>query len=419
MDESHVSLPQVGGMYHGDRSRKESLIEHGFRLPTAADNRPLKIPEFQSLVPQMVYVSATPGERELRHLCEVTKQPIPNGLLHAQSSGGAGPPDINKKHPESESMYDMIQSIQHISKMEIRPTGLLDPNIEVRGTEGQVSDLLSEINQRVSKDERCLITVLTIKFAEEVSEYLNSMGIKSHHLHSEIDTIERSEIINALRIGHIDVIVGINLLREGLDIPEVSLVAIFDADKQGFLRNERSLLQTIGRAARNQNGKVILYADGMSPSMSAAIQQTLERRARQESYNVENNITPMTIKKALPAMYSKDDEFITGTNTSAGNKRLVGKKGGRGDGDWAQKLGLGAGSWSRTANEANKSIEKSNFELEKVSDVDLDDNLSDEQITEVLLELKAEMENAAKQLDFEQAAKLRDRVFELEQLLLR
>ena len=303
--------------------------------------------------------------------------------------------------------------------MEIRPTGLLDPNIEVRGTEGQVSDLLSEINQRVSKDERCLITVLTIKFAEEVSEYLNSMGIKSHHLHSEIDTIERSEIINALRIGHIDVIVGINLLREGLDIPEVSLVAIFDADKQGFLRNERSLLQTIGRAARNQNGKVILYADGMSPSMSAAIQQTLERRARQESYNLENNITPMTIKKALPAMYSKDDEFITGTNTSAGNKRLVGKKGGRGDGDWAQKLGLGAGSWSRTANEANKSIEKSNFELEKVSDVDLDDNLSDEQITDVLLELKAEMENAAKQLDFEQAAKLRDRVFELEQLLLR
>ena len=417
MDESHVSLPQVGGMYHGDRSRKESLIEHGFRLPTAADNRPLKIPEFQSLVPQMVYVSATPGERELRHLCEVTKQSIPNGLLHAQSNGGAGPPDISKKHPESESMYDMIQSIQHISKMEIRPTGLLDPNIEVRGTEGQVSDLLSEINERVSNNERCLITVLTIKFAEEVSEYLNSMGIKSHHLHSEIDTIERSEIINALRIGHIDVIVGINLLREGLDIPEVSLVAIFDADKQGFLRNERSLLQTIGRAARNENGKVILYADGMSPSMSAAIQQTLERRSRQETYNSNHGIIPKTIKKALPAMYSKDEEFISGTNTSAGNKRLVGKKGGRGDGDWAQKLGIGAGSWAKT-NSGNKNpIENSNFQLTYDEPNDLDDTLSPEQIAELLVELKAEMENAAKQLDFEQAAKLRDRIFELEQLL--
>ena len=314
-------------------------------------------------------------------------------------------------------MYDMIQSIQHISKMEIRPTGLLDPNIEVRGTEGQVSDLLSEINQRVEKNERCLITVLTIKFAEEVSEYLNSMGIKSHHLHSEIDTIERSEIINALRIGHIDVIVGINLLREGLDIPEVSLVAIFDADKQGFLRNERSLLQTIGRAARNENGKVILYADGMSPSMSAAIQQTLERRARQEGYNSTHGITPKTIKKALPAMYSKDEEFISGTNTSAGNKRLVGKKGGRGDGDWAQKLGIGAGSWARS-NPGNKnSIENSNFQLTYDEPNDVDNNLSPEQIADLLVELKAEMENAAKQLDFEQAAKLRDRIFELEQLL--
>jgi len=365
----------------------------------------------------MVYVSATPGERELRHLCEVTDQSIPNGLLHAQSKGGAGPPDISKKHPESESMYDMIQSIQHISKMEIRPTGLLDPNIEVRGTEGQVSDLLSEINLRVSNNERCLITVLTIKFAEEVSEYLNSMGIKSHHLHSEIDTIERSEIINALRIGHIDVIVGINLLREGLDIPEVSLVAIFDADKQGFLRNERSLLQTIGRAARNQNGKVILYADGMSASMSAAIQQTLERRARQEQYNHEHNIIPKTIKKALPAMYSKDEEFISGTNTSAGNKRLVGKKGGRGDGDWAQKLGIGAGAWSRT-NPANKnSVENSNFQLTYDETNDVDKELSPAQISDLLVELKAEMENAAKQLDFEQAAKLRDRIFELEQLI--
>ena len=416
MDESHVSLPQVGGMYHGDRARKENLIEHGFRLPTAADNRPLKIPEFQSLVPQMVYVSATPGERELRHLCEVTKQEIPNGLLHAQSKGGAAAPTLSKKHPEAESMYDMIQSIKHISKMEIRPTGLLDPNIEVRSTEGQVNDLLSEINDRVAKNERCLITVLTIKFAEEVSEYLNSMGIKSHHLHSEIDTIERSEIINALRIGHIDVIVGINLLREGLDIPEVSLVAIFDADKQGFLRNERSLLQTIGRAARNENGRVILYADKMSPAMAAAIQQTLERRERQDKYNQTHGITPKTIVKALPAMYSKDEDFITGTDSSAGVKRLVGKKGGRNDGDWAHKLGLGAGSWSSTTQNKN-SIEKSNFELEFNDLEEAKNTLNPEQLSNLLVELKAEMENAAKQLDFERAARLRDQIFHLEQLL--
>ena len=416
MDESHVSLPQVGGMYHGDRARKENLIEHGFRLPTAADNRPLKIPEFQSLVPQMVYLSATPGERELRHLCEITKQEIPNGLLHAQSKGGAAAPTLSKKHPEAESMYDMIQSIQHIAKMEIRPTGLLDPNIEVRSTEGQVNDLLSEINDRVAKNERCLITVLTIKFAEEVSEYLNSMGIKSHHLHSEIDTIERSEIINALRIGHIDVIVGINLLREGLDLPEVSLVAIFDADKQGFLRNERSLLQTIGRAARNENGRVILYADKMSPAMAAAIQQTLERRERQHKYNQTHGITPKTIVKALPAMYSKDEDFISGTDSSAGVKRLVGKKGGRNDGDWAHKLGLGAGSWS-SASQNKSSIENSNFELENMEVEDAKNSLSPEQLSNLLTELKAEMENAAKQLDFERAARLRDRIFHLEQLL--
>ena len=416
MDESHVSLPQVGGMYHGDRARKENLIEHGFRLPTAADNRPLKIPEFQSLVPQMVYLSATPGERELRHLCEITKQEIPNGLLHAQSKGGAAAPTLSKKHPEAESMYDMIQSIQHIAKMEIRPTGLLDPNIEVRSTEGQVNDLLSEINDRVAKNERCLITVLTIKFAEEVSEYLNSMGIKSHHLHSEIDTIERSEIINALRIGHIDVIVGINLLREGLDLPEVSLVAIFDADKQGFLRNERSLLQTIGRAARNENGRVILYADKMSPAMAAAIQQTLERRERQHKYNQTHGITPKTIVKALPAMYSKDEDFISGTDSSAGVKRLVGKKGGRNDGDWAHKLGLGAGSWS-SASQNKSPIENSNFELENMELEDAKNSLSPEQLSNLLTELKAEMENAAKQLDFERAARLRDRIFHLEQLL--
>ena len=423
MDESHVTLPQVGGMYYGDRSRKESLINFGFRLPTAADNRPLKIPEFQSLIPQMVYVSATPGERELRHLCELTGQPLPKGLLHAQSGGGAGPRDLEKKHPESESLYHMVQHIDGISKMEIRPTGLLDPEIEVRPTSGQMADLLSEINARVERGERTLVTVLTIKFAEEVAEYLNRMGVKAHHLHSEIDTIERTEIINALRIGHIDVIVGINLLREGLDLPEVSLVAIFDADRQGFLRNERSLLQTIGRAARNLNGHVILYADGMSQAMKAAITQTLERRERQQAYNEANNITPKGIVKALPKMNSDLDDLIAGTSSSKdGSRRLVAKKGGRKEGDWAKRLNLGAGAWASGKGQdgssgfkSNNSIENSNIQLayDEPSDAK---NFSPEQIQDMLKELKSAMQVAAKNLDFEEAARLRDRIFELEQL---
>jgi excinuclease ABC subunit B len=417
MDESHVSLPQVGGMYHGDRSRKESLIEHGFRLPTAADNRPLKIPEFQSLVPQMVYVSATPGERELRHLCEITDQPLPKGLEHAASQGGAGAADRDKKHPEAESMYDMLQSIQGIAKMELRPTGLLDPEIEVRPTAGQINDLLTEINARIEQSQRCLVTVLTIKFAEEVAAYLNRMGVKAHHLHSEIDTIERTEIINALRHGHIDVIVGINLLREGLDLPEVSLVAIFDADRQGFLRNERSLLQTIGRAARNQDGKVLLYADGFSPAMEAAIRQTLERRQRQHANNLALGITPRTIVKALPVMGDTTDGLIAGTTTAGdGSRRLIAKKGGRKDGDWAQRLNLGAGSWA-SANETDKSsIQKSNSQLENSNKQPPLSALSDSERSELLNELRAEMETAAKSLDFEQAARLRDRIYEIEHM---
>ena len=423
MDESHVTLPQVGGMYYGDRSRKESLIDFGFRLPTAADNRPLKIPEFQKLVPQMVYVSATPGERELRHLCELTNQPLPKGLLHAQSGGGAGPRDIEKKHPDSESLYHMVQHIDGIAKMEIRPTGLLDPEIEVRPTSGQMADLLSEINAGVENGERTLVTVLTIKFAEEVAQYLNRMGVKAHHLHSEIDTIERTEIINALRIGHIDVIVGINLLREGLDLPEVSLVAIFDADRQGFLRNERSLLQTIGRAARNLNGHVILYADSMSQAMKAAITQTLERRERQQAYNEANNITPRSIVKELPKMNSDLDDLIAGTSSSKdGSRRLVAKKGGRKEGDWAQRLNLGAGAWASGAGQdgtsgaqSNNSIGNSNIQLayDEPSDAR---NLSPAQIDDLLKELKSAMQVAAKNLDFEEAARLRDRIFELEQL---
>jgi excinuclease ABC subunit B len=417
MDESHVSLPQVGGMYHGDRSRKESLIEHGFRLPTAADNRPLKIPEFQSLVPQMVYVSATPGERELRHLCEITNQPLPKGLEHAASKGGAGAADRDKKHPEAESMYDMLQSIQGIAKMELRPTGLLDPEIEVRPTAGQINDLLTEINARIEQSQRCLVTVLTIKFAEEVAAYLNRMGVKAHHLHSEIDTIERTEIINALRHGHIDVIVGINLLREGLDIPEVSLVAIFDADRQGFLRNERSLLQTIGRAARNQDGKVLLYADGFSPAMEAAIRQTLERRQRQHANNVALGITPRTIVKALPVMGDTTDELIAGTTTGGdGSRRLIAKKGGRKDGDWAQRLNLGAGSWASASESDKISIQKSNSQLENSNEQAPLSALSESERSELLNELRAEMETAAKSLDFEQAARLRDRIYEIEHM---
>ena len=417
MDESHVSLPQVGGMYHGDRSRKESLIEHGFRLPTAADNRPLKIPEFQSLVPQMVYVSATPGERELRHLCEITGQSLPKGLEHAASRGGAGPADRDKKHPEAESMYDMLQAIDGIAKMELRPTGLLDPEIEVRPTAGQINDLLTEINARIDKSQRCLVTVLTIKFAEEVAAYLNRMGVKAHHLHSEIDTIERTEIINALRHGHIDVIVGINLLREGLDLPEVSLVAIFDADRQGFLRNERSLLQTIGRAARNQDGKVLLYADGFSPAMEAAIRQTLERRERQHANNLALGITPKTIVKALPVMGETTDGLISGTTTAGdGSRRLIAKKGGRKDGDWAQRLNIGAGAWGSERSDAENSIGKSNIQLENSDIGGEGDGLSHQERSELLNELRAEMATAAKSLDFEQAARLRDRIYELEHL---
>ena len=425
MDESHVTLPQVVGMYYGDRSRKESLIEHGFRLPTAADNRPLKIPEFQKLVPQMVYVSATPGERELRHLCEITGQSLPNGLLHAKSGGGAGQADRDKKHPDSESLYHMVQHIDGIAKMEIRPTGLLDPEIEVRPTSGQVADLLSEINIRIERGERTLVTVLTIKFAEEVSQYLNQMGVKAHYLHSEIDTIERTEIINALRIGHIDVIVGINLLREGLDIPEVSLVAIFDADRQGFLRNERSLLQTIGRAARNVNGHVLLYADSMSPAMRASIQQTLERRERQQASNEANGVIPKTIQKALPKMNSDIDDLIAGTSTSKdGTRRLIAKKGGRKEGDWAQKLNLGAGAWAAgdgqdgsSGQNTNNSIEKSNIQLTYDEPDDVLSGLEPSQIQDLLGELRSAMKEAAKNLDFEEAARLRDRVFELEQRL--
>ena len=409
MDESHVTLPQVGGMYGGDFSRKKNLVDHGFRLPSAYDNRPLRIDEFQSLVPQMVYVSATPGERELRHLVEVTGQDIPSGLLHVDGRGGARKSEGGSRETK-QSMEELLENIEGIAKMEIRPTGLLDPEIEVRSTEGQVQDLLSEIGDRVSRDERVLVTVMTIKFAEEVSEYLEGMGVKAHYLHSEIDTLERTEIIKALRLGLIDVIVGINLLREGLDIPEVSLVAIFDADKQGFLRNERSLLQTIGRASRNSNGSVILYADSISPSMEAAISQTIRRRGVQGEHNEKNGIVPKTIEKALPVMGSEIDDLVSGVagKGSDGGRRMVakppGKKGLEG---LAKRFGLGAGVWNN-----------SDSVLENVSQpewidgdaIDSDDNDGG---ADVVSKLEKEMRQAAERLDFERAAELRDRIYRI------
>jgi len=383
MDESHVTLPQLGGMYFGDKARKENLIDHGFRLPSAADNRPLTGDEFQALVPQLLYMSATPGERELRQLCEVTNQ------------------EFNEPDPKAKRkplLIDALGSIQGISRMEIRPTGLLDPSIEVRETEGQVQDLLDEINQRVELDQRTLVTVMTIKFAEEVADYLQRMGVKAHYLHSEIDTIERSEIIKALRLGHIDVIVGINLLREGLDIPEVSLVAIFDADKEGFLRNERSLLQTIGRASRNENGQVILYANRLSIAMESAITQTIERRERQMLHNELNGIVPKTIVKALPVMGIEADQLLAGTAGKGvgGGKRLVGRGGGGvtskpdlvKDFDLGSAPNVGQPAWADVAHQVLEG--------------------------DTLQRLKKEMNAAAARLEFERAAALRDRIFQLE-----
>ena len=266
IDESHVTLPQVRGMYNGDRARKEILVEYGFRLPSALDNRPLKFNEFEEKINQVIYVSATPGDYELEH----SKKPV---------------------------------------EQLIRPTGLLDPIIEVHSTKNQIDDLVDEINKRVEKSEKVLVTTLTIRMAEELTQYLKGLDIKVAYLHSEIKTLERLKIIHDLRKGKYDVLVGINLLREGLDIPEVSLVAIMDADKQGFLRSERSLIQTIGRAARNSEGKVIMYADYISESMDIAIKETNRRRKIQEEYNKENGIVPKTIIKEISDTVSITNEI--------------------------------------------------------------------------------------------------------------
>jgi len=266
VDESHVTLPQVRGMYNGDRARKENLVEYGFRLPSALDNRPLRFEEFSSKINQAIYVSATPGDYEL----ELTNN-------------------------------DYVEQI-------IRPTGLLDPTIEVKSTKNQIDDLIEQINQRVKLNERVLITTLTIRMAEELTNYLKNIDIKVAYLHSEVKTLERLKIIRDLRLGKYDVVVGINLLREGIDIPEVSLIAIMDADKQGFLRSTRSLIQTIGRCARNAKGHVIMYADTISDSMKEAIEETKRRRLIQEKYNEDNHIIPKTINKEIRDVISNIDE---------------------------------------------------------------------------------------------------------------
>ena len=312
VDESHVTLPQVRGMYNGDRARKLSLVDYGFRLPSALDNRPLKFDEFEQKVDQAIYVSATPGDYELN------------------------------------LTTDIIEQI-------IRPTGLLDPTIEVKPTTNQIDDLVNQINDRISKEEKVLITTLTIRMAEELTDYLKKIDIKVAYLHSEIKTLERMRIIRDLRLGKYDVLVGINLLREGLDIPEVSLIAIMDADKQGFLRSDRSLIQTIGRAARNEHGHVIMYADTISDSMNKAIEETQRRRTIQEKYNQEHNIVPKTIKKEIRNLISNNEEV------------------------------------------EEKKTEK----------------MSKKEKMNMMIKIENEMKEAAKNLDFERAMELRDILFEL------
>ena len=314
VDESHVTLPQVRGMYNGDRARKMNLVEYGFRLPSALDNRPLKYDEFEKKIKQAIYVSATPGDLELEH--------------------------TNNEYAEQI----------------IRPTGLLDPTIEVRKTEGQIDDLVSEIKERIEKNERTLVTTLTIRMAEELTNYLKELDIKVAYLHSEVKTLERMQIIHDLRTGKYDVVVGINLLREGIDIPEVSLIAILDADKEGFLRSTRSLIQTVGRCARNANGHVIMYGDKITDSMKAAIEETARRRTIQEKYNEEHGIIPQTISKEIR-------EVISNIDTVKGSKKT-------------------------------KKPTKKEQAL-------LIDNI------------EQEMREAAKNLDFERAMELRDILFEL------
>ncbi|MDZ7369680.1 MAG: excinuclease ABC subunit UvrB, partial [candidate division KSB1 bacterium] len=330
IDESHVTIPQIQGMYHGDRSRKETLVEYGFRLPSALDNRPLNFEEFEQMINQVIFVSATPAEYELEK-CE--------GVV--------------------------VEQI-------IRPTGLMDPEIEVRPVKGQIDDLIKEIRLRAERNERVLVTTLTKRMAEDLTDYLASAGIRVRYLHSEIDALDRVGILRDLRLAEFDVLVGINLLREGLDLPEVSLVAILDADKEGFLRSERSLIQTAGRAARNAAGKVIFYADVMTDSMRRAIEETNRRRAIQAKYNEEHGITPKTIHKTV-------EEIMSATRVADARPQEYGRRGGA-----ERQI---AEAWQR---------------------------MDGEQRLEFLQQLRRQMMEAAAALEFERAAMIRDQLEELE-----
>jgi excinuclease ABC subunit B len=322
VDESHQTIPQLGGMYEGDRSRKQTLVDYGFRLPSALDNRPLRFDEFLDKVQQLVFVSATPGGFELRHSNVVAEQLI-------------------------------------------RPTGIVDPEVELRPTKNQIDDLMNEIRRREEAGERVLVTTLTKKMAEDLTDYLLEAGVRARYLHSEVDTLERIQIIRELRLGEFDVLVGINLLREGLDLPEVSLVAILDADKEGFLRGRTSLIQTIGRAARNVNGRVLLYADKMTEAIREAIDETERRRAVQLAYNEENGITPESIQKGV----SDIAEFLSLEQPHVPSRRRRGRK-----------------------------------------DVE---GMSREELERLIVTLEEEMFAAAEELRFEYAAKLRDEIKEL------
>ena len=348
IDESHVTVPQIRGMHEGDRSRKITLVDHGFRLPSALDNRPLRFDEFEARIPQFIYVSATPGDYE-----------------------------------ESVTQRQVEQII--------RPTGLLDPNIEVRPVRGQIDDLIAEIKARVAKKERVLVTTLTKHMAEDLTDHLLDEGIRVNYMHSDTATLDRVDIIRDLRQGKIDVLVGINLLREGLDIPEVSLVAILDADKEGFLRNRRSLIQTMGRAARNAQGQVVMYADVITDSMREAIDETRRRRAIQEAYNAEHGIVPKTVRKSIADISG----FIQEADENVGKRKRK---------DHAFYTASGAGAEEQGAPADHSTAESVADELA---------DLGPEELAQVMASLEDEMSRASADMDFERAAALRDQLVEL------
>jgi excinuclease ABC subunit B len=333
IDESHVTVPQIRAMYGGDRSRKVNLVEYGFRLPAAMDNRPLKFEEFVILTNQVIYVSATPAQ------------------------------------------YELEQSEGVVVEQLIRPTGLLDPVIEIRPSRNQIDDLLGAVDEVIKRDERVLVTTLTKRMAEELTKYMTRLNIRCRYIHSDVDTMERVEILGDLRLGKFDVLIGVNLLREGLDLPEVSLVAILDADKEGFLRSERSLVQTVGRAARNVNGRVIMYADTMTESMAKTIEETNRRREKQLRYNIENNIVPRQIVKSHESIFAR-------STTSSESKKVYFEK------------------------------EETNIAADPVLQY-----MTKEQLQKSIAQTRKLMEKAAKELDFIEAARLRDELLELEKLL--